>query len=138
MIRVSNEVRDLIEDVKIIPREPLNDCLKRIIGENQKYHNEHWDSQTKNKMEKELNEFVLNPKIPDPKEEQRKIWLEHHPGETIGADELIHHINGNHGDNRPENLMKVNSKGHGEKHSEITALRKKELQMGEIKGGGLR
>jgi hypothetical protein len=35
MIRVSTEVRELIESVKIIPREPLNDCLKRIIKENQ-------------------------------------------------------------------------------------------------------
>lgn len=37
MIRVSSEVRDLIEAVKIIPREPLNDCLKRIITENQQF-----------------------------------------------------------------------------------------------------
>jgi hypothetical protein len=37
MIRVSWEVRDMIEAVKIIPREPLNDCLKRIIIENQQF-----------------------------------------------------------------------------------------------------
>jgi hypothetical protein len=37
MIRVSIEVRDMIEAVKIIPREPLNDCLKRIITENQRF-----------------------------------------------------------------------------------------------------
>ena len=34
MIRVSTEVRELIEESKIIPREPLNDCIKRILKEN--------------------------------------------------------------------------------------------------------
>lgn len=34
MIRVSMEVRDMIEEEKIIPREPLNDCIKRMIIEN--------------------------------------------------------------------------------------------------------
>lgn len=34
MIRVSMEVRDMIEEEKIIPREPLNDCIKRLIVEN--------------------------------------------------------------------------------------------------------
>jgi hypothetical protein len=37
MIRVSIEVRDMIEAEKIIPREPLNDCLKRIIAENRQF-----------------------------------------------------------------------------------------------------
>ena len=40
MIRVSLEVRGLIETVKIIPREPLNDCLKRVISENKALKNE--------------------------------------------------------------------------------------------------
>ena len=31
MIRISIEVRELLEKEKIIPREPLNDLLKRII-----------------------------------------------------------------------------------------------------------
>ena len=29
---------------------------------------------------------------------------------------MIHHINGDHFDNRPENLLKVNSKEHGIAH----------------------
>jgi hypothetical protein len=37
MIRVSTEVREMIESAKIIPREPLNDCIKRILKENQVY-----------------------------------------------------------------------------------------------------
>ena len=35
MIRVSIEVRELLEKEKIIPREPLNDLIKRIITERQ-------------------------------------------------------------------------------------------------------
>jgi len=37
MIRVSTEVRELIEGAKIIPREPLNDCIKRVFAGYQKY-----------------------------------------------------------------------------------------------------
>jgi len=32
-IRISIEVKKMIEDEKIIPREPLNDCIKRLILE---------------------------------------------------------------------------------------------------------
>lgn len=34
MIRISQEVREMIETEKIIPREPLNECIKRLIIEN--------------------------------------------------------------------------------------------------------
>ena len=37
MIRVSTEVRELIEGAKFIPREPLNDCIKRVFAGYQKY-----------------------------------------------------------------------------------------------------
>jgi hypothetical protein len=37
MIRVSIEIRDMLESEKIIPREPLNDCLKRLVLENRKH-----------------------------------------------------------------------------------------------------
>jgi hypothetical protein len=36
MIRVSTEVREMIETAKIIPREPLNDCIKRVFTGYQK------------------------------------------------------------------------------------------------------
>ena len=31
MIRVSYDVKEMIEKAKIIPREPLNDCIQRVF-----------------------------------------------------------------------------------------------------------
>ena len=40
MIRVSIDVKEMIEEEKIIHREPLNDCIKRMILENRKNRKE--------------------------------------------------------------------------------------------------
>jgi hypothetical protein len=36
-IRIKNEVKEMIEKAKIIPRESLNDCLNRVFS----FYNEH-------------------------------------------------------------------------------------------------
>lgn len=62
-----------------------------------------------------------------------KIWLKYHPDDSILIGECIHHINGNHKDNRIINLKKMISSKHlsfhntgsnhyfyGKKHTEET------------------
>jgi hypothetical protein len=124
MIRVSNEVKDLIEQSKIIPREPLNDCIKRILKENQTFRNLTPGISTRERMIREVQEQLLNPDYPDPYENHREIWLAAHPGETLTQDEMIHHINGDHYDNRQENLKKVSNEEHGKAHAELNKQRK--------------
>lgn len=51
--------------------------------------------------------------------EHRYIWWLHHKNEPIEFNEMIHHINGNHHDNRIENLEKVKMKQHGQRHKEL-------------------
>jgi len=116
MIRVSSEVRELLELEKIIPREPLNDLIKRIISE--RHHS--ITLQTKEKMERDMKDFVLNPEIPDTNNNHRNIYQRAHPDEVLTQDDLIHHINGNHDDNRVENLQKVTPKEHAALHQELT------------------
>jgi len=50
MIRVSYEVKDMIEKEKLIPREPLNDCIKRGILENRKYRTLNQSFETKESL----------------------------------------------------------------------------------------
>ncbi len=76
-------------------------------------------TQTKERMEAEIKNFVLNPEVPDTSGRHREIWLAAHPGEVIGPDECIHHKNGNHDDNRPENLEKVTAKEHRQEHVKL-------------------
>ena len=74
-------------------------------------------TQTKSKMEKELNEYVLNENIQsNKKEDHRKLYQMYHPDVILGVDDIIHHINGNHYDNRKENLQKVTNKMHRKIH----------------------
>jgi hypothetical protein len=48
--------------------------------------------------------------------EHRYVWWLNHPNEPIEYNEMIHHINGNHKDNRIENLEKIKMKQHGLRH----------------------
>lgn len=73
-------------------------------------------SQTKQKMGKEMQDFVLNPNVPDTTNNHREIYSRFHPDETLTQDDCIHHINGNHNDNRIENLIKLTSKQHRLEH----------------------
>lgn len=52
----------------------------------------------------------------------RYVWWLHHKNEPIGYNEMIHHINGNHQDNRIENLEKVKMKQHGQKHKKLKEM----------------
>ena len=116
MIRVSIEVRELLEKEKIIPREPLNDLIRRLITE--RYRNS-TTVQTKERMEKDMQNFVMNPDVPDTTNKHRVIYQNAHPEEILTDDDLIHHINGNHDDNRIENLQKVTAKDHAILHREL-------------------
>jgi hypothetical protein len=51
--------------------------------------------------------------------EQRYLWWLHHPEDPIEYNEMIHHINGNHKDNRIENLEKVKMKQHMQRHKQM-------------------
>jgi len=74
--------------------------------------------------EKNQDVYVFHPgsKCPDIKgkagkvAEHRYVWWLHHPDEPIEYNEMIHHINGNHKDNRIENLEKIKAKQHGLRH----------------------
>lgn len=74
--------------------------------------------------EKNKDVMVIHPECPfsDKKgrvPEHRYVWWLHHPGETIEYNEMIHHINGDHQDNRPENLEKLKMKQHGIAHRKL-------------------
>lgn len=56
--------------------------------------------------------------------EHRYIWWLHHQNEPIKYNEIIHHINGDHNDNRIENLEKVKYKEHYAKHQQLNKLNK--------------
>jgi hypothetical protein len=121
MIRVSWEVRELIEQEKLIPREPLNDCIKRGILENRKYR-QHPSLETKENLKTELEQVTTNPNIPNcggVEEAHLEVYFKNHPNEKLLPREHIHHINGNHNDNRIENLVKVSPKEHGKEHAQL-------------------
>ena len=119
MIRIDNETHDMLDSVKVIPQEPYNDCVKRLIRENQRFKKIYFTTQTREKMQDEIKNFVLNPDIKIDLGNHRQIWLDAHPGEIIGPNDHIHHINGNHNDNRPENLQKVNASEHRKAHAKM-------------------
>ena len=75
-------------------------------------------------MEKDMEEYVLNPEVPDYRD-PHAIYRTTRPFEEIKPGELIHHINGNHDDNRPKNLKKVTYKQHGESHAKMRRDKKK-------------
>ena len=118
MIRVSIEVRNMIEEEKIIPREPLNDCIKRGILENRKCRKQNIGFETKESLDRDLNQFVMNPDVGGGNGGYWEVWRKAHPDEPILPGDIIHHINGNHNDDRPENLMKVTRSEHGKYHAE--------------------
>jgi hypothetical protein len=77
-------------------------------------------AQTKEKMFDELQNYVLNPNIPDTPNNYREVYRLYHPDELLTQDDIIHHINGNHNDNRIENLEKLTSHSvHRLKHMEL-------------------
>lgn len=125
MIRVSDEVHDMLCQTKIIPQEPYNDCLKRIIAENNYLKRHYLSEAPRESMYRDLHNFVLNPDIPDDVkgslviEGHRQIWAATHPDDPIKKGEVIHHINGDHNDNNPENLIKIQQNDHGEHHKEL-------------------
>lgn len=93
-----------------------------MIATTDHYIHELPTSQTGSKMDWDLEWFVLNPEIPTTPYDHKQVWLDSHPEETIEPGMVIHHINGNHDDNRPENLVKLTPKQHGEAHKDLRML----------------
>lgn len=121
MIRVSMEVKQMIEEEKIIPREPLNDCIKRGILENRK-HRQHPSIETRDVLKSEIENVVTNKeivKVENGIEDYRTVWDAHNPEDKLIQEFGIHHINGNHNDNRIENLAKVSLQQHGNAHAQL-------------------
>jgi len=119
MIRVDNETHDMLDAAKIIPREPYDACIKRLVRENQQLKKIYFTTQTRERMETDIKNFVLNPDVPDTKNNHREIYSSNHPKESLTPADIIHHINGNHDDNRPENLQKVTPHEHASLHSKL-------------------
>lgn len=125
MIRVSMEVKEMIETEKIIPRESLNDCIKRGILESRRLKAEKVERQSIETREKLLaifNGIVINKEIPEVysiDNSYHGIYCHFYPDDRILKGEVIHHINGNHNDDRPENLMKMTAEEHGGSHKEL-------------------
>lgn len=59
MIRVSIEVRDELNKLKVIEREAVGDVVKRLIKDNQRLHKLFPTTQTKDKMEKDLRDYKV-------------------------------------------------------------------------------
>lgn len=74
--------------------------------------------------EKNVDVMVIHPECPYAAKngkvaEHRYIWWLNRPNDPIEYNEMIHHINGNHKDNRIENLEKVKMKQHGLRHKKM-------------------
>jgi len=54
------------------------------------------------------------------------IWWKTHPNEPIKYNDEIHHINGNHQDDRPENLIKLTKKQHKLAHKILNQMLKEQ------------
>ena len=124
MIRVSDEVHDMLCQVKIIPQEPYNNCLKRIIAENNYLKRHYLTEAPRESMHRDLHNFVLNPEIGKNipcfvNDRHREIWNTLHPDDPLKPGELIHHVNGDHNDNTPENLLKISQQQHREEHAKL-------------------
>lgn len=50
---------------------------------------------------------------------ERREMLEHRFVMDAQPDEVVHHINHDRSDNRPENLLRVSRKGHGIEHRKV-------------------
>jgi hypothetical protein len=121
MIRVSIEVRQLIEEEKIIPREPLNDCIKRGILENRRNRESNPAMETRGSLATDL-KTITDPSVPSIGTNEtayKSIWDHYHPEDKLQPNDVIHHINGNHNDNRIENLQKMSRHDHSLEHSKI-------------------
>jgi hypothetical protein len=119
MIRIGTDTHNLLDSVKIIPQEPYNDCVKRLIHENQQFKKIYFTTQTRDRMEADIKNFVLNPDVPDITTGHRDIYKQAHPEEPLTPNDLIHHINRNHADKRLENLQKVTAQEHAILHSKL-------------------
>ena len=80
--------------------------------------------QNRDAMDSDMKDYVLNPEVPD-YTNPVSVYRATRPFEEIKPGELIHHINGNHDDNRPKNLKKVTYKQHGEAHAKMRRDKKK-------------
>lgn len=91
--------------------------MRSFINRRQVYREYTASSQTYSKMQHDLENFVLNKNIRVQPRDYRQEYKKSHPEELITSDDVIHHINGNHDDNRIENLIKLTPKEHANVHA---------------------
>ncbi len=99
---------------------------ERVIAFRKKLREEMMGAQLWYHPTKERNKdiLIIHPECPYANKkgkvpEHRYIWWLHHKDEPIGYNEMIHHINGDHQDNRIENLQKVKMKQHQLEHLDM-------------------
>ena len=119
MIRISIGTKEALNTLKNDKSEAIGDVVKRLVRENQTFKKIYPSTQTRPRMEKDMKGYVLNPAVPSTSNNHREIYLKAHPGEVLHNTDIIHHVNGNHDDNRPENLLKTTDKDHRKFHAEL-------------------
>lgn len=116
-----------LANYKIVFEEPFDNVISRLLEiaetiETDKFMKDKIvmkdvviTTETNMDLEKDLNNYVKDNRITDEYtvlEKHRDVWRKAHPTEELTSKDHIHHINQQHMDNRPENLMKVTPKEH--------------------------
>ena len=108
----------------------------RVANKDRRYNNHFcgnecknaWDAQNR-KREKAPNwKGGIHPYVQEGKKLQHRIIAEQMIGRPLTSDEVVHHINGDKKDNRPENLQVMLKSEHMSMHSSERWAKKKQKE----------